>query len=135
MSTPGNARGLAMAVGVTVGLGALAAIMKRPRLRAILAARAPKPGEGPSAAARERGHWKTRFVAVHDDERLIYLAGDPHGDPGYRSTSKMLGEAALCLAYDDLPPGAGALTPSTAMGAALLARLRAAGLVFTPAGG
>ena len=135
MSTPGNARGLAMAVGVTLGLGALAAIMKRPRLRAMLAARAPKPGEGPSAEARERGHWKTRFVAARDDERLIYIAGDPHGDPGYRSTSKMLGESALCLAYDELPAGAGALTPSTAMGPALLARLRAAGLVFTPAGG
>jgi short subunit dehydrogenase-like uncharacterized protein len=135
MSTPGNARGLAMAVGVTAGLGALAAIMRRPRLRALLQARAPKPGEGPSAEARERGHWKTRFVAERDGERLVYVAADPHGDPGYRSTAKMLGESALCLAYDKLSDGGGALTPSTAMGEALVARLRAAGLVFAPTDG
>jgi len=41
----------------------------------------------------------------------------------------MLGEAALCLALDrdHLPDRAGVLTPATAMGAALAARLRSAG--------
>ena len=41
----------------------------------------------------------------------------------------MLGETALCLALDRdrLPDRAGVLTPATAMGAALVARLRSAG--------
>jgi len=44
----------------------------------------------------------------------------------------MLGESALCLALDegDLPDRAGVLTPATAMGSALLARLRRAGFTF-----
>jgi short subunit dehydrogenase-like uncharacterized protein len=58
-----------------------------------------------------------------------YLAAvEAQGDPGY-ATSVMLGEAALCLALDrdQLPGPAGILTPATAMGAALAARLRSAG--------
>ena len=52
-------------------------------------------------------------------------------DPGYGSTSKMLAESAICLAKDKLPKGGGALTPSTAMGDALLKRLQDnAGLTF-----
>ena len=45
----------------------------------------------------------------------------------------MLGETALCLALDrdQLPARAGVLTPATAMGAALTARLRAAGHTLT----
>ena len=41
----------------------------------------------------------------------------------------MLGQTALCLALDEdqLPGRAGVLTPATAMGAALAARLRSAG--------
>ena len=130
MSTPGNARGLVMAVGVAGALGALAAAMKRPRLRAMLQKRAPQPGEGPSAERRAAGHWKVRFVAEGSGDRLIYVVGDPHGDPGYQSTAKMLGESALCLAYDELASPGGVQTPSVAMNGALLARLRAAGLTF-----
>ena len=41
----------------------------------------------------------------------------------------MLGESALALALDgDLPDRAGVLTPATALGDALVDRLRAAGL-------
>jgi short subunit dehydrogenase-like uncharacterized protein len=132
MSTPGNVRGALMAAAVTGALGALAVVMKRPRLRALLKKRAPKPGEGPSAEQRQRGHWKVRFLAEDGDDRLIYLAADPHGDPGYASTAKMLGESALCLAYDPLESAGGCLTPAVAMDGALLERLRRAGLLFQP---
>jgi len=132
MSTPGNARGAVMAATVTAGLVGLAAAMKRPWLRKRLEARAPQPGDGPSAEKRERGHWKIRFLAEDGDDKLIYIVADPHGDPGYKSTSKMLGESALCLAYDPLTSEGGVLTPSVAMDGALLARLRKAGLVFEP---
>ena len=130
MSTPGSARGLAMAAVVAGGLGALGFAMKRPRLRALLAKRAPQPGEGPSAARRAQGHWKARFVGEAGADRLIYVAGDAHGDPGYASTAKMLGESALCLALDPLATPAGVITPSVAMGQHLLDRLRRAGLTF-----
>jgi short subunit dehydrogenase-like uncharacterized protein len=106
--------------------------MKRPRLRAMLQERAPKPGEGPSEEKRARGHWKVRFVAEDGNDRLLYIVGDPAGDPGYQSTAKMLGESALCLAYDPLTSKGGCLTPSVAMDGSLLDRLRKAGLTFQP---
>jgi len=130
MSTPGNARGLAMAVGVTGALAGLAVAMMQPRLRTMLQKRAPQPGEGPDEKTRTNGHWKVRFVAERGPERLIYIVADPAGDPGYASTSKMLGESALCLAFDSLSSPGGVQTPSIAMGAALLERLRTAGLTF-----
>lgn len=62
----------------------------------------------------------------------VALHGDR--DPGYGSTSKMIVEAALCLAHDvDLQqtPG-GVWTAGAAMGLALVRRLEAhAGLRFT----
>jgi short subunit dehydrogenase-like uncharacterized protein len=134
MSTPGSARGLAMAVGITGVLAGISYAMKRPTLRAQLEKRAPKPGEGPSASARERGHWKVRFVARSGSHKLMYVVGDEHGDPGYASTAKMLGESALSLARDPLTSPGGVTTPSVAMGQNLFDRLRAIGLTFEVAG-
>jgi short subunit dehydrogenase-like uncharacterized protein len=129
MSTPGNVRGALMAAGIVGGLLGLQAAMKRPALRAMLQKRAPQPGEGPDEETRRKGHWKVRFLA---DDTPFYIAADPAGDPGYGSTMKMLGESALCLAFDDLTSPGGVLTPSFAMGAHLLERLRMAGLQFAP---
>jgi short subunit dehydrogenase-like uncharacterized protein len=42
----------------------------------------------------------------------------------------MLGESGLCLAFDELPPAAGILTPAAAMGDALTERLRRAGMTI-----
>jgi short subunit dehydrogenase-like uncharacterized protein len=42
----------------------------------------------------------------------------------------MLGQSALSLALDDLPERAGSLTPATAMGRALIDRLRVAGHTY-----
>lgn len=132
MSTPGTALGAVMAAAITGGLGALAFALKRPRLREVIARRAPQPGEGPDQARRERGHWKVRFVVEDGEDRLVYIAAD-RADPGYGSTAKMLGESALCLALDPLSSPGGVLTPSVAMAQPLLTRLRAAGLTFAPA--
>ncbi|HTJ44027.1 MAG TPA: hypothetical protein VL463_18100, partial [Kofleriaceae bacterium] len=62
-------------------------------------------------------------------DRMVVKVSD-RADPGYGSTSKMLSQAALCLALDDLPTPGGVLTPSTAMGFRLIERLRDAGLTF-----
>jgi short subunit dehydrogenase-like uncharacterized protein len=131
MTTPKSAKGLVMAAGITAGLGSLALAMRSPRLRKMIEARAPKSGEGPDEATRERGHWTVHFVAQRDGERLDYVVADSHGDPGYASTSKMLGESAMCLAFDPLASQGGVTTPSVAMGGALQARLVAAGLEFS----
>jgi short subunit dehydrogenase-like uncharacterized protein len=47
------------------------------------------------------------------------------GDPGYNATSRMIGESAMCLAFDDLDAPGGVRTPASTMPDALLARLRA----------
>ena len=132
MSAPGNAGGAIRALGTTGGLAALQLALTRPRLRDLIGKHGPKPGEGPSAEARARGHWKLRLVAEGaPDEVLVYVASD-RADPGYGSTAKMLGESALCLALDPLRSPGGVQTPSVAMAVPLLDRLRRAGLVFAP---
>ena len=53
------------------------------------------------------------------------------GDPGYRSTSRMLGTAALTLLKDEAElPGAegGVLTPATGLGMVYVQRLRESGM-------
>ena len=134
MSTKGSVRGALMAATIAGGLAGIAFAMKRPRLRAMLAKRAPQPGDGPSEDKRTNGHWKTRFVGEAGNHTLVYVAADQHGDPGYGSTAKMLGESALSLALDPLTAPGGVTTPSVAMGQFLLDRLRRAGLTFEVAG-
>ena len=119
--------------GADATLGGLAYALKNPRLRDLVAKRLPQPGSGPSAEKRERGHWKTRFVAESGSDHLVYTASD-RADPGYKSTATMLGESALCLAFDSLSSEGGVTTPSVAMGQRLLDRLRKAGLTFAVAG-
>lgn len=92
---------------------------------------APKPGQGPSAKERESGFWVYDLVGRLPDGRLLRARVKGDRDPGYGSTSKMLAEAAICLAQDDLPERYGVITPTVAMGETLLTRLRdRAGLSF-----
>lgn len=92
----------------------------------------PEPGEGPDEKARAAGFYNMRFYAtLHDGSVAIgKVTGDM--DPGYGSTSKMMAECGVCLAKDETPEVSGVLTPSIAMGDALLKRLEDnAGLTFT----
>ena len=93
----------------------------------------PKPGEGPSKDARESGFYDVMYVGetAQGQKIITSVAGDK--DPGYGSTSKMIAEAAICLARDVSrnETGGGVLTPAPAMGAKLIERLTAhAGLIF-----
>lgn len=83
----------------------------------------PQPGEGPTPAQQESGFFY--FKVWGTTEAGDILEGTVRGDkdPGYGFTSRMLGEAAACLAVDDLPPRYGCLTPATAMGSTLFHRL------------
>lgn len=94
----------------------------------------PAPGEGPSREVREGGYFDLRFLAEHPVDKGKNLRARVRGDmdPGYGSTSKMLGEAALCLAQDELDSPGGLTTPAACMGDSLLERLPAhAGVTFT----
>jgi short subunit dehydrogenase-like uncharacterized protein len=97
----------------------------------------PKPGEGPTKEERERGNYDILFVGETDDGRTIRVSVKGDMDPGYGSTSKMLGESAVCLARDvshETTPG-GCWTSASAMGDALIRRLEAhAGLTFAVEG-
>ncbi|MCA9675973.1 MAG: saccharopine dehydrogenase NADP-binding domain-containing protein [Kofleriaceae bacterium] len=130
MTFPDGVRGLAMAGAFTAGLAAFAAASQVPPLRKRLEARLPGPGQGPTQAEREAGFHKTRMFA--DGVAGTRLLGriEDHYDPGYGSTSRMLAEAALCLALDPLDSPGGVLTPASAMGVTLIERLRAIGMVF-----
>ncbi len=93
----------------------------------------PKPGEGPSKEERETGFYDVAFYGSAPDGTALTasVAGDK--DPGYGSTSKMIAEAALCLAQDidKSVIGGGIYTSAPAMGEALIARLsKNAGLTF-----
>jgi len=91
----------------------------------------PKPGEGPSEQVRETGFFVIDLYGsmANGEVHKARVKGDR--DPGYGSTSKMLGESAVCLALDSLDSPYGMLTPSTAMGDHLLERLQKnAGLSF-----
>ncbi len=91
----------------------------------------PKPGSGPNAEQRKNGFFDLRQFAQLADGTLFTTRITGDRDPGYGSTSKMLGECAVCLALDDLDSGGGVTTPAAAMAAPLLKRLEAnAGLKF-----
>ena len=92
----------------------------------------PKPGEGPNKDKRESGFYNLRFYITLEDQSNAFAKVVGDMDPGYGSTSKMLGESAVCLAKDILPDSSGVLTPSIAMGDAILDRLQKnAGLSFS----
>jgi len=91
----------------------------------------PRPGEGPTKAEREAGHYDVLFIGEAADGRTIRAGVTGDMDPGYGSTSKMISESALCLLDDSIDTPGGVWTPAPALGTALIARLQAhAGLTF-----
>ncbi|WP_329485415.1 saccharopine dehydrogenase NADP-binding domain-containing protein [Kitasatospora sp. NBC_01246] len=111
------------------GLALLALAAQLPPLRRALTG-LRKPGAGPGAEQRAASWFTVRFVGETGPGHRVFTEVSG-GDPGYTETAKMLAESALSLAYDELPPTAGQVTPAVAMGSALIDRLTAAGLRFT----
>jgi short subunit dehydrogenase-like uncharacterized protein len=101
--------------------------------RAVLDRVLPKPGTGPSEKARSNGWFRMEVdttTATGARYRAV-VAGS--GDPGYAATAVMMGQSALSLAFDEIPDLAGVLTPATAMGEALVERLRTSGFELSVA--
>ena len=119
--------GLPVAFGGVAGVGALALAAQVPPARRALQRRLA-PGQGPSAEKRARSWFRVTFVGEAGEAKVRTRVSG--GDPGYDETAKMLGEAALSLAFDDLPATSGQVTTAAAMGETLIARLHSAGMTF-----
>ena len=95
----------------------------------------PKPGEGPSETIQENGWFDCKYIVETDDGSLSVFNMNGKGDPGYKVTSKLVSECALCLIEDEdaLPGGkgyGGILTSASGLGNPLIARLSKVGINF-----
>ena len=129
--------GFPIAAALAGGFGFFTAAVGMRPVRTLITNVLPSPGEGPSKATRETGYFQILLLGKHpsDASQDLRLRVRGDSDPGYGSTSKMLGESAVCLALDPLPSPGGVLTPSVAMGDALLTRLQKnAGVTFSEVG-
>jgi short subunit dehydrogenase-like uncharacterized protein len=89
-----------------------------------------QPGDGPSREEREAGFYDILYIGSNDQGQQLTVEVKGDMDPGYGSTSKMIAEAAVCLAGIGKSDG-GCLTPAAVMGPALRERLAAnAGVTF-----
>ncbi len=118
---------LPMMVGTVVGGGALLAGSQLSLTRNLLL-KVKDPGDGPDEAKRASSWFTLRLIGEGGGKTVTTQVSG--GDPGYTETSKMLSEAAMCLAYDELPDVSGQTTTAVAMGDALIERLHAAGITF-----
>jgi short subunit dehydrogenase-like uncharacterized protein len=141
-------KGRVAAVIAAAGTALAGTMLKSTLMHPLLRKMLPAPGEGPSREAMmTTGHWKHRVVGygktkagptgTSSPSRAVVIAevGDAHRDPGYWCTSRMVLEAALCLALErgrlDADPKVqkgGVLTAASALGETLVGRLKAAGL-------
>jgi short subunit dehydrogenase-like uncharacterized protein len=131
MTGPGPA-GWSKATMLTAGLGAFMFANSHQLSRSLVVSRLlPKPGEGPTRTERENGFFRLIFFGTLPDGQVMRATVTGDRDPGYGSTSKMLGESAVSLAVDSLSVGGGFWTPVSSMGEALFRRLtEKAGITF-----
>lgn len=125
--------GRAKATMVSLGMGAFALGSAMGPTRSLLKKMVlPKPGEGPSPEQREAGFFNIAVEGRTAEGQSLQARVKGDRDPGYGSTSKMIGEAALCLACDIGDEIAGGFwTPATALDGKLMERLEAhAGVTF-----
>jgi short subunit dehydrogenase-like uncharacterized protein len=92
----------------------------------------PAPGQGPSPRSQADGFFDLRFLGIFDDGRTIAARVTGDADPGYASTSKMLGQVAAALSDGKVNKTGGFWTPATLLGDTLIEALEQhAGLSFT----
>ncbi len=118
---------LPMMVGTIAGGGVLLAGSQLKLTRDLLL-KLKDPGDGPDESKRASSWFKLRLIGEGGGRTVTTQVSG--GDPGYTETSKMLSEAAMCLAFDELPKVLGQTTTAVAMGDALITRLQQAGITF-----
>ena len=109
------------------------------------------PSSGPSLEVQRKGFFHIELLGESEPNangEVSKASATVKGisDPGYRETSKMVAESALCLALDRAKFGkrdaehgstvfdlvkSGVATPASCMGPHLIRRLRAAGMTFS----
>jgi short subunit dehydrogenase-like uncharacterized protein len=85
----------------------------------------PKPGTGPSKKSREEGEFEFHLIARTRSGNRLMLVVRGDRDPGYGTSSRMIGEVAVCLARDlakSALPG-GVWTPGAAIANKIIPRL------------
>lgn len=127
------------AIGVTAGLGLFVGVLQQPQVRSLVQPILPQPGSGPSEQTMNEGWFSCELIGTASDGRKVRGIIRDQGDPGNRSTVKMVCESALSLAVqtDELPGGqtrGGILTPATGLGEVLAERLRGAGMIIDVSG-
>ena len=132
-----GAAGALTATTVAIGMAAGRSALAFAPLRRVAARFMPAPGEGPSERAMDGGSFRCELVGIGERGTVQRGRIAGRGDPGNRATTIFVCESALALAQDAkrLPGGprfGGVLTPATALGSVLAARLRAAGMTIEP---
>jgi len=127
--------GAALASTVAAGTALVQTSLSSPPVRGAFQPLIPKPGTGPSESAIQNGSYRCRIVAKTADGGRVNALLKNRGDPGNAATVQFSCQAALALAFDGdaLPGGAargGVLTPATALGDALVRRLRSDGMTI-----
>ena len=127
MATSKGVKGYMAAKSIAGGMKAMMLTSLTGVGRKFLGLFLPAQGQGPSVDPDNPGFYHIQFNGQTADGKLFVakLVGD--GDPGYGSTSKMLAEAAVCLALDELNVVGGFWTPASVLGDAYLVRLQQKG--------
>lgn len=131
-------KGRFKALGVVSGLGVfMLAAVSKPVSQLMERYMLPKPGEGPTPEQQRTGRFDLRFVGKSEAGQILKIKVTGDRDPGYGSTGKMLGQAALSLAIDHVKEAkktgraGGFWTPATMFDDRFIQRLtKHAGLAF-----
>ena len=134
MLTAPGFKGRLVASAIAGAMKGFMAATRNDLLRGLLARHVlPAPGEGPDAAAQEKGFYDIRIFGEtkSGQQLMVKVTGDR--DPGYGSTAKMLAEAGICLAMD-IPKeqhGGGSWSSASVFGQEFIDRLCSnAGMTF-----
>lgn len=125
----GRLTGYGLTAGMGVGLGAVSFKPIRPLVNKVI----PAPGTGPSEKARDAGFFRMDVHTTTSTGARWKSVVSAQGDPGYKATCVMLGEAGLTLALSpdevELPAGrqGGLFTPATGLGMPYVRRLQEQG--------
>lgn len=111
-------------------------IISQPWMHPLVKKMVPKQGEGPSRDTMMNGYYNHMVIGECTDGTVIRgRFSDKTRDPGYWGTSRLLLEAALCLALDmdalnacDEVLKGGVLTPASGLGVVYAERLHKAGI-------
>ena len=120
-------KGYIRATSLLMGLGIFAlSVFITPTRKILQKFILPKPGQGPSLEAQRNGYFDINLIGISESTGKLCLKVTGDTDPGYGCTAKMLAHSALSLAFDAPQKNndGGFLTPSSAMGADLVERLK-----------